>query len=246
MVGTGESNGTFNAMSGLINGFPVQITNPVTSGINSVYSFEFVLSSSIPRKGIILIEMPEELTLRVSEVYSDGVCALMSTLTCTSVKDGVITIQTQEVIYGGSTHVWNVHGINNPRSQMKTGVIKIRTFASNGLSEIDSGFNQDVQMTELAQMESFTVTTGSSVNGEENTYTFSINSRVTILDGDTISFNVPAQVGLPQTVEELDIIPLPREVDGERVTDRLTIEMIGQMLYITFVEVAPISEVYQW
>ena len=83
-------------------------------------------------------------------------------------------------------------------------------------------------MTELAQLESFTVTAESSVNGVENTYTFSINSRVTILDGDTLSFTVPAQVGLPLTVEELDITPLSREVNGERVTDKLTIEMVGQ------------------
>ena len=42
MIDTGESNGTFNAMPGLINGFPVRITNPVTSGIDSVYTLEFV------------------------------------------------------------------------------------------------------------------------------------------------------------------------------------------------------------
>ena len=42
MVDAGDSAGTFDAVSGLIDGFPVRITNPVTSGIDSVYTLEFV------------------------------------------------------------------------------------------------------------------------------------------------------------------------------------------------------------
>lgn len=58
-------------------------------------------------------------------------------------------------------------------------------------------------MTQLAQMESFTVTPESKINGEENTYTFSINTRVTVLAGDSLEFIVPNQVGLPPTIEDL-------------------------------------------
>lgn len=85
-VDEGESDGTFTPVSGLISGQPVKVLNPITSGIDSVYDLIFVPESSIPKNGFILIDVPEELALRPSEVMSGGVCT-KKTLTCTKVED---------------------------------------------------------------------------------------------------------------------------------------------------------------
>ena len=69
---------------------------------------------------------------------------------------------------------------------------------------------------------------------------------MTLIDGDILEFNVPAQVGLPPTIQDLDIQPIARDVEGQRVSDTLTVDMVGQKLIVTFEKVAPTTEVYKW
>ena len=85
-VDEGESDGTFTPVSGLISGQTIQVLKPVTSGIDSVYDLIWVPESAIPKNGFIVINVPEELALRPSEVMSGGVCT-KKTLTCTSVEN---------------------------------------------------------------------------------------------------------------------------------------------------------------
>lgn len=56
-----------------------------------------------------------------------------------------------------------------------------------------------------------------------NTFTFTISSRVTIIDGDVLSFIVPEDIGIPFTPEELEITPIPRIVDEELVQDEMRV-----------------------
>lgn len=82
-------------------------------------------------------------------------------------------------------------------------------------------------MKDLAKMDSFTVRTSSLVNGEINTYTFTLTTRYKFIDGDILKFTVPPEVTLPDTVDKLNIQGLPRTVDGESVKDDLHVEMSG-------------------
>lgn len=139
-----------------------------------------------------------------------------------------------------------IYGVNNPRSTQPTGVFIISTFDKDGISEIDSGFRIQTQMTTAAPIDSFSVQPGSVVNGEVSDYTFTISTRVTIIDGDVLTFVFPEQIRLPRTVEELNITPLPRIVNGVEVLDELQVEISGSKIIITFVKVAPTTQTYKW
>ena len=95
MVDSGTKAESFTPVSGDITGEPIVITNPLTSGIDSVYTLVFKADSSIPKNGFIHVYMPERVGLRPSEVLSDGACTT-ETLTCTDVKkdENLIVIKT--------------------------------------------------------------------------------------------------------------------------------------------------------
>lgn len=84
--------------------------------------------------------------------------------------------------------------MNNPRSNISTGVFIISTFDDDGVSEIDSGFRFITNMETYAAIGDFSVLPSNDVNGEINTYTFTISTRVEIIDGDVLSFLVPNDI----------------------------------------------------
>ena len=151
MVDSGTSNGSFTPTSGAISGIPIVITNPYTSGIDSTYSLVFTADSSIPKNGFIHVKMPDRVTLRPSEVLSDGACT-SATLTCTSVDpvENLIIIKTQQLIDAETATTLVITGITNPRSVQPTDVIHIVSFDADGISEIDAGFDVSLTMSELA------------------------------------------------------------------------------------------------
>lgn len=122
----------------------------------------------------------------------------------------------------------------------------IKTFDADGISEIDAGFDKSIEMKELAKIDSFSVRSSSEINGEINTYTFTLTTRYKFFDGDVLKFTVPPEVKLPSTIEELNIQGLPRTVDGESVKDELIVEMSGQTVIVNFVKVAPTTETYKF
>ena len=101
-------------------------------------------------------------------------------------------------------------------------------------------------METLATIESFSVRTASEINGLKTTYTFTLTTRYVFIDGDNLKFSVPPEVTLPGTVEELNVQPLPRIVDGESVSDDLRVDFSGQTVIVTFVKVAPTTETYKF
>lgn len=129
MVDSGTSDGSFKPTSGAISGIPIEITNPLTSGIDSTYTLVFTADSSIPKNGFIHLEMPERIGLRPSEVLSDGAC-VTDTLTCTDVdpEKNLIVIKSQEVINAATPTTLILMGITNPRSIQPTEVIHVVTF----------------------------------------------------------------------------------------------------------------------
>lgn len=146
----------------------------------------------------------------------------------------------------GTETIITVIGVNNPRSTKPTNVFIISTFDSDGISEIDSGFRITTVITEMASIADFSVQPSSVVNGELNTYTFTISTRVPFIAGDILTFVVPDEIKLPPSAEDLEITPLPRTVNGVQVLDELLVEISGKKIIVTFINVAPTTETYKF
>ena len=73
-----------------------------------------------------------------------------------------------------------------------------------------------------------------------------MTTKITIVQGDVIRFTFPDEIILPNTVEDLNITPVPRTVDDQDVTDDIKVERSGQTIFVTFITVAPTSENYSW
>ena len=137
-------------------------------------------------------------------------------------------------------------GVNNPRNFAPTGQFLIYTYDQDQISEIDAGFNINTAMSVPASITNFSVLPSNFTNGVINTYTFTITTQVVFVNGDKIQFVVPKQITLPASVNDLNITPLPRIVNGIEVSDVLQVEKNGQLIIITFVTVAPTTETYKW
>lgn len=101
-------------------------------------------------------------------------------------------------------------------------------------------------MKELSPIDGFLVRPSSDINGELNVYEFQISTKVNILDGDYWVIEFPPQVILPDTVDELNIIPVPRTSLGVEVVDVLEAEISGQVLTITYISVAVNQAAYHF
>ena len=78
-----------------------------------------------------------------------------------------------------------------------------------------------------ASITNFSVLPSNFTNGVINTYTFTITTQVVFVNGDKIQFVVPKQITLPASVNDLNITPLPRIVNGIEVSDVLQVEKNG-------------------
>jgi hypothetical protein len=88
-------------------------------------------------------------------------------------------------------------GLDNPRNNKPTAEFKIWTFDSNGISEIDSGFNIGTQMTTFWKIDNFEVQPTIEINGASSRYNFTISTKTEFVAGDVVHFTFPRQVTLP-------------------------------------------------
>ena len=161
-------------------------------------------------------------------------------------NERTVVIQSKKKIEADSVTTINITGVQNPRSAAPSGEIVVVTFDIDGISEIDRGFNIVVQMKELWAVDNFSVQPTSIYNGAINSYKFTLSSRVRLRDGDIVQFDFPEETRLP-AAEQLIIEATPRNVNGKSVFDNLTIEKTGDSsVKITFVNVAPTTETYNW
>ena len=73
-----------------------------------------------------------------------------------------------------------------------------------------------------------------------------MTTKVTVVQGDVIRFTFPDEIILPNTIEDFNITPVPRTVDGQAVTDEMKVERSGQTVFVTFITVAPTTGNYSW
>ena len=63
------------------------------------------------------------------------------------------------------------------------------------------------------------MTPSSVINGATNTYTITVSTRYSIVDGDVLKIVFPKEVGVPQTPAELNPTSVKRIIDGNEVSD---------------------------
>ena len=92
----------------------------------------------------------------------------------------------------------------------------------------------------------FSVTHNDKTNGVLTDYTFEIDSRVMIFDGDDFRIGIPPQVRLPLDQNDLQIKSIARIIGGIKIYDELKVEIIGNTIIVTFVKVGLSNGVHKW
>jgi hypothetical protein len=73
----------------------------------------------------------------------------------------------------------------------------VTTLDTDGISEIDSGFNKPATMSIIGVITTVDITPSNFVNGFVNTYTFTISSPIPIEIGDRLKFKFPSALTPP-------------------------------------------------
>jgi len=74
----------------------------------------------------------------------------------------------------------------------------VTTLDTDGVSQIDSGYNKRAQMTQVGDIQSVLLVPTSDVNGKENSYLFQMYSPIPLKSGDLLKFTFPEQIIPPK------------------------------------------------
>ena len=96
-----------------------------------------------------------------------------------------------EDITDGTQIQFELKGVRNPRTTETTGTFFITTRDTNLVSEIDSGYNMATKVTVMGDLSSFGAVPSNDTNGAENTYTFSLQTLIPLIEGDRLFFTIP-------------------------------------------------------
>jgi hypothetical protein len=132
-----------------------------------------------------------------------------------------------------------IGGFVNPRSFAPTGPFTINTFDIDGVSLIDSGYNQTAAMSVPADLQSFSARPSSLVNGQLNTYTFSLQSNLTMANGDMVTFVLPLELTPPTNSSVMNCV-------GVTNVDSVTCSINGRTITVVLTKISATSGAYSW
>lgn len=121
-------------------------------------------------------------------------------------------------------------GLTNPRSFKPTDLFVVTTLDTDGVSEIDDGFNKPATMSIIGEITTVDITPSNFINGEINTYTFTISSPIPIEMGDRLKFKFPKELTPPSDKEEMacfartNVLSIDCQIAGRDVT--ITFELV--------------------
>lgn len=170
---------SFTALTGAVTTTEgVEVTNAQVYGTDSIYTLTFQTENDIPANGFIKVEVPPQIQIDINTVKSKGTCADSP---CTEATN---ESQVQYLMTAGSKAntpiVIKIGGVVNPRSMEITDDFVVTTLDTDGVSEIDSGYNKRARMTKVGEIQSVLFVPSSDVNGKENEYTFTMYSPIPI------------------------------------------------------------------
>jgi hypothetical protein len=64
--------------------FPIEVTNPINYGTNSIYTLKFITENDIPANGFIRVKAPTQIGIDINTTKALGTCA---TSKCTEETD---------------------------------------------------------------------------------------------------------------------------------------------------------------
>jgi hypothetical protein len=101
------------------------------------------------------------------------------------------------------------------------------TLDTDAESQIDSGYDKTATMAIAGEILSFSAQQSSFINGEVNTFTFSIQASIPVFKGDQLSFVLPDEVGAPANVDEMQCKGTSNVID-------LTCSVVDKTITIIF------------
>ena len=144
MVDTGVIENSFEATTSLITLSPITVTNSVTSGTTSYYTIIFNPEASVPENGIVTIQVPPTIVIDKDKVTAESSFADGTKPQFIDIQPkidpgdpnspGLLTYLVNEEIKGGYDHTFILGGVDNPRTNKKTGNFVINTFSDDRTS----------------------------------------------------------------------------------------------------------------
>lgn len=185
VVDIGEIDESFVATTTQITIDSVDVSDPMTNGVESIYTVSFTLEAGVPEDGYLFIDIPKTVIMNADNVRSSGSCALADTIICEEVIEdmfpgsedtyGTITIKTKEQFFANVPYSLDFGGITNPRNTERSEIFVINSFDNDKIQQIGKGEGGNVKMTDLAPIDKFSGKNSDSRNGQSNTYAFAVD-----------------------------------------------------------------------
>ena len=89
MVDESDSSASYELTPGKIEKGTIAVSDPVTLGIDSIYSLNFETKNMVPKDGQIHVVIPSDLQILAEKMESEGVCGQSTDFVCPPVlQDG--------------------------------------------------------------------------------------------------------------------------------------------------------------
>lgn len=152
----------------------VEAPSPQNDVKGNIYTLKFKITDKIPSAGYIKVDFPkEEVVLNPSTTLSTGSCKEYTCLDDASPTTIKFLIAGGEKAAGEEITL-KIGGATNPRSFKPTQPIMVTSLDTDGVSQIDVGYNTQAVMTIPGEVTSFSITQDKFVNGIVNEYSFAV------------------------------------------------------------------------
>ena len=142
-VDIGRVEATFTVLPGSVTATAaIEVSNPVTYGADSVYVLRFMIDHSVPKSGIIALDIPQPFGIDDRKILqTSALCQKNDLFFCTSIPERTLELRTREEISAGSEVTIELDGLRNPRTFEETEEFFIVTYSANFEYEIDRGYS---------------------------------------------------------------------------------------------------------
>jgi len=167
---------------------------------NATWTFGFRPDHEIPANGYLKVTMPKEIVMNPGKTMKNGYCAKIGckwTWPQSNATEKYIIMLMLQRVPAGEHMIVDLAGITNPNTRRPTGQIVVSTFGTDGVSLIDTGFNQSATMTSPGQLDFFSAINAIKRNGITTQYRFTMESSIQVREGYRLDYELPAEVRAP-------------------------------------------------
>lgn len=188
----------FVATVGSISEYSITPTSFVAYALTT-YTFTFRAQNAILQNGYITVDYPSQISIpntSTAAASCASVSGFQTTISC-SISGSKITVsngfQTSNLAAGTQVS-FSMGNIRSPVSTQTTSSFTYTTFDSSNYQIDTRSSGITVTMTSVNDLQSASVSLGSSVNGATTAYTFTIVASSPLINGDKIYIRVPSTI----------------------------------------------------